>query len=166
MGINNHPFLIYYTYPPRQEENECLFYLNRLCSTRVSNAAYQVSRSSAFWFLRRSFKGFYHTCIWAWQPSWVMWPGPFEQTFVPPSPRSSVWNLTLEMFKVCGRRKPTYPISSPVSLRLSWADKLPCFLPSWVIQMFPWWPLWKQQHQSWTQCWCSLRGSVFCWSTK
>ena len=25
----------------------------------------------------------------------VMWPGPFEQTFVPPSHRSSIWNLTL-----------------------------------------------------------------------
>ena len=57
----------------------------------------------------------------------VMWPGPFEQTFVPPSHRSSIWNLTLigpvvseeKMFKVWtttdddGRRRPTYPISSP-----------------------------------------------------
>ena len=25
----------------------------------------------------------------------VMWPGPFEQTFVPPSHRSSIWNLSL-----------------------------------------------------------------------
>ena len=24
----------------------------------------------------------------------VMWPGPFEQTFVPPSRRSSIWNMT------------------------------------------------------------------------
>ena len=40
----------------------------------------------------------------------VMWPGPFEQTFVLPSHRSSIWNLTLigpvvseeKMFKVCG----------------------------------------------------------------
>ena len=39
----------------------------------------------------------------------VMWPGPFEQTFVPPSYRSSTWNLTLigpvvseKMFKECG----------------------------------------------------------------
>ena len=23
----------------------------------------------------------------------VMWPGPFEQTFVPPSQESSIWNL-------------------------------------------------------------------------
>ena len=54
------------------------------------------------------------------------WPGPFEQTFVPPSHRSSIWNLTLigpvisqEMFKLKSvdkdgqRRRPTYPISSP-----------------------------------------------------
>ena len=45
----------------------------------------------------------------------VMWPGPFEQTFVPPSHRSSIWNLTLigpvvseeKMFKECGRRTMT-----------------------------------------------------------
>ena len=41
----------------------------------------------------------------------VMWPGRFDQTFVPPSQRSSIWNLTLigpvvseeKMFKECGR---------------------------------------------------------------
>ena len=39
----------------------------------------------------------------------VMWPGPFEQTLVPPSHRSSIWNLTgpvvsaEKMFKECGR---------------------------------------------------------------
>ena len=45
----------------------------------------------------------------------VMWPGPFEQTFVSPSHRSSIWNLTLisplvleeKMFKECGRRRRT-----------------------------------------------------------
>ena len=45
----------------------------------------------------------------------VMWPGPFEQTFAPPSHRSSIWNLTLiglvvseeKMFKECGRRRTT-----------------------------------------------------------
>ena len=51
----------------------------------------------------------------------------FEQTFVPPSHRSSTWNLTLtgpvvseeKMFKECGRqRRPTYPISSLLSLQL------------------------------------------------
>ena len=61
----------------------------------------------------------------------VMWPGPFEQTFVPPSSGGSTWNLTLigravseeKMFKECGRRRttdddgrktePAYTISSP-----------------------------------------------------
>ena len=44
----------------------------------------------------------------------VMWPGLFEQTFVPPSHKSSIWNLTLsgpvvseEMFKECARRRTT-----------------------------------------------------------
>ena len=62
----------------------------------------------------------------------LMWPGPFEQTFVPPSQRSSIWNLTLtgpvvseqKMFKECGWWRPTYPISSPVSLWLMWAKNL------------------------------------------
>ena len=51
--------------------------------------------------------------------------------FRSPSHRSSKWNLTLvgsvvseeKMFKKCGRRRPTYPISSPISLRLRWANK-------------------------------------------
>ena len=71
--------------------------------------------------------------------SLVMWPGPFEQSFVPPSHRSSIWSLTLigpvvseeKMFKKCGRRRtttydgrlrPTYPISSPLS---RWAKNKP-----------------------------------------
>ena len=41
----------------------------------------------------------------------VMWPWTFEQTFIPLSHRSSIWNLTLtgpvvseeKMFKKCGR---------------------------------------------------------------
>ena len=45
----------------------------------------------------------------------VMWPEPFEQTFVPPTHRSSIWNLTLigpvvseeKMFKGCGRQWTT-----------------------------------------------------------
>ena len=45
----------------------------------------------------------------------VMWPGPFEQTFVHLSHRCSIWNLTLigpvvseeKMFKECGRRRTT-----------------------------------------------------------
>ena len=42
----------------------------------------------------------------------VMWPGPFEQTFVPPSHGDSLWHLALigpvvseeKMFKECGRQ--------------------------------------------------------------
>ena len=41
----------------------------------------------------------------------VKWPGPFEQTFVPPSHGDSIWNLgsigpvvSEKMFKECGRR--------------------------------------------------------------
>ena len=60
----------------------------------------------------------------------AMWPGPFEQTFFLPSHGGSIWNLTgpvvaEEMFGRLwrtdndGRRRPTYPISSPVRLR--WA---------------------------------------------
>ena len=42
----------------------------------------------------------------------VMWWEPFEQTFVPPSHRGSIWNLTLigsvvseKMFEECGWRR-------------------------------------------------------------
>ena len=63
----------------------------------------------------------------------VMWPGLCEQTFVPSSHGDSLWNLASicpvvseeKMFKECGRqtddrqtdgrRRPTYPISSPMS---------------------------------------------------
>ena len=70
----------------------------------------------------------------------VMWSGPFEQTYVPPSHGDFIWNLASigpvvseeKMFKECGRqpdgrttddgrRRPTYPISSPMSHRLRWA---------------------------------------------
>ena len=45
----------------------------------------------------------------------VMWPGSFEQTFVPPSHGGSIWNLTLigqavseeKLFKESGRRRTT-----------------------------------------------------------
>ena len=51
----------------------------------------------------------------------VMWPGPFEQTFVPQSHEDSVWNLTLigpviseeNMFEECGRRT-TYDGGLPI----------------------------------------------------
>ena len=39
-----------------------------------------------------TFEVFYH--IWAWRPSWS-WPGPFKQTFFPPSHGGSIWYLTL-----------------------------------------------------------------------
>ena len=109
-------------------------HLNKLGSTRAPDAAYQLSRSSAFWFRRRRYTGMAAIL--------VIWPGPFEQTFVPLSHGGSMWNLTLigqavseeKMLKECGRRttdrwttdgrrRPTYPISSPVSLRLRWANK-------------------------------------------
>ena len=69
----------------------------------------------------------------------VMWPGLFEQTFVPPSHGDSIWNLASigpvvseEKCLECGwrtddgwtddgRRTPIYPISSPMSLWLRWA---------------------------------------------
>ena len=81
----------------------------------------------------------------------IMWPGPFEQTFVPLSHGDSIWNLAWigpvvseeKMFEnvdththihthihtyihtythTYGRQRPTYPISSPLSLRLRWAN--------------------------------------------
>ena len=62
----------------------------------------------------------------------VMWPRPFEQTFVPTSYGVSIWNLSLigpvvseeKMFEnVDGRRSDWYTINSPMSLRLRWANK-------------------------------------------
>ena len=71
----------------------------------------------------------------------VMWPGPFEQTFVPASLGVSIWNLSSigpvvseeKMFenvdgrtddgRTDGRRSHWYTISSPMSLRLRWAKK-------------------------------------------
>ena len=50
----------------------------------------------------------------------VMWQGPFEQTFVPPSHRRFIWNFTWinpvvseeKMFKECGRRRWRRPYLS------------------------------------------------------
>ena len=77
----------------------------------------------------------------------VMWPGTFQQTFVPPSYEVSIWNLSLigpvvseeKMFENVdgptddgrtddgrtddGRRSHWYTNSSPRSLRLRWAKK-------------------------------------------
>ena len=62
----------------------------------------------------------------------VMWPGSFEQTFIPPSHRGSIWNLTLigqavseeKMFKERGRRRTTeaylsYKLTSEPSAQVS-----------------------------------------------
>ena len=58
----------------------------------------------------------------------VIWPWPFEQTFVPPSHGDSIWSaqwFLRRCLKECGRRmtddrrqRPTYPISSTMSLPL------------------------------------------------
>ena len=71
----------------------------------------------------------------------VMWPGSFEQTFVPASQGVYIWNLSLigsvvseeKMFEnvdgwmdgrsTDGRRSDWYTISSAMSLRLRWAKK-------------------------------------------
>ena len=64
----------------------------------------------------------------------IMWPGPFEQTFVSPSQGGSIWNLASigpviseeKMFEnvdihthihTYGRQRPTYTISSPMSTK-------------------------------------------------
>ena len=63
----------------------------------------------------------------------VMWPRPFEQTFVPLSDSSSIWNTTLngpvvseeKMFKECGRQTTTteayvsYKLTSEPSSQVS-----------------------------------------------
>ena len=51
-------------------------YLNKLGSTRVQDAAYQDSRSSAFWFQRRRF--FKVLLFMGMVAISVMWPGPFQ----------------------------------------------------------------------------------------
>ena len=48
-------------------------------STRVPDAVYQVSKSSASWFRRKRFLKFF-TIIYM---GMVMWPGTFEQIFIP-----------------------------------------------------------------------------------
>ena len=61
----------------------------------------------------------------------VMWPGLFEQTFVPPSHKGAIWNLTLtgqvvseeKMFKECGRQTTeanlSYKLTSELSAQVS-----------------------------------------------
>ena len=58
----------------------------------------------------------------------VMWPGLFEQNFVPASHRSCIWNLTLiglvvseeKMFKECGRRRATHDVRRTTEAYLSY----------------------------------------------
>ena len=64
----------------------------------------------------------------------VMWPGRFEQTFVPPSRRGAVWNLTLigqavseeKMFKECGRQTTEaylpYKLTSELSAQVTFFE--------------------------------------------
>ena len=65
----------------------------------------------------------------------VMWPGPYMQTFVPPSHGGSTWNMTSigpmvpeeKTFENINtwhtdRQQPWHMISSPMSLRLRWAN--------------------------------------------
>ena len=62
------------------------------CSIWAPDDAYQFSRSSDFGSGEDVFRFSPYMSMAA---ILVMWPGPFEQTFVPPSHRSSIWNLTL-----------------------------------------------------------------------
>ena len=64
----------------------------KLCSTLDPNVTYHVSRQLAQWFWRRFFKVL---SILSMVAILVMWPGPFIQTFVPPSQWDSIWNLAL-----------------------------------------------------------------------
>ena len=72
----------------------------------------------------------------------VMWPGPFEQSFVPESHRSSIWNLTLigpvvseeKMFMECGRRCTT---EAYLSYKLTkWAFGSGELKMKWIINDF------------------------------
>ena len=95
-------------------------------------------------------------CTMSWFADYVMWPGPFEQTFVPPSHRGSTWNLT-SICPVVSKEKrfentdrpqtttteTTHTISSPVGQRLSWAkisvQKTTIFflfLNNWVLSVY------------------------------
>ena len=78
----------------------------------------------------------------------VMWSGPVERTFIPPCKEGSTWNLASigpvvseeKMFEnvdihTHGRQRPSYTMSSPVSLRLRWA-KLKFFPNIRVSQIY------------------------------
>ena len=65
----------------------------------------------------------------------IMWPGPFEQSFVYPFHRSSIWNVAsiipvvseemlenVDNIHTHGQQRPVYTTSSPMSLWLRWAN--------------------------------------------
>ena len=86
----------------------------------------QVSWQSTYWLWRR----FVKVLILYGHDGGVVWPGPREQTFVPPPHECSTWNLTSisqvvseeKMFENVDRRQTTtdtsHTISSPESLWL------------------------------------------------
>ena len=87
--------------------------MNKLGSTQAPDAAYQVSRSLAFWFQRRSFFcGFYH--IWAWWPSWSCDQDHLNKLSLP-HPIEAPYEIRLigpvvsegKMFKECGQQMTT-----------------------------------------------------------
>ena len=93
-----------------------------------------------FGFGEEDFYGFYHK--WAWRPSWscdqdrlnkLSFPYPMETPYEIWL-ESSKWFLRRRRLKSVddrqtdrrtdGRRRPTYPITPPMSLRLTWAKEL------------------------------------------
>ena len=73
----------------------------------------------------------------------VMWPGPFEQTFVPPSHGDSVWNfasvgpVVSEMFKGCGGRTAeiylSYKLTNERELKSTWKNSIQVVTPLVII---------------------------------
>ena len=67
----------------------------------------------------------------------VMWPGPFEQPFVPPPHRSAIWSLTLigpmvseeKMLKACGRRTTEAYLSYKLTKWAFGSGELKCRSP-------------------------------------
>ena len=107
--------------------------------TQAPDAAYQVSRSSAFWFRRRFFKvfttyghgshlGYVTRNVWTNFCSPIPWRLKGNLASIGPVVSEE------KMIKVCGRWRdrwwtPTYPISSPMSLQLRWAK-------NWKVTFF------------------------------
>ena len=88
-------------------------HLNKLGSTGAPDATYQLQGHCPFGSGEEDLLRFLPYMGVA--TIFIMWPGPFEQNFVPPSHGGSIWNLTLigqavseeKMFKECGRRRTT-----------------------------------------------------------